>query len=79
MDGLLHRQLMYRRENPDGHELRNEWLMEVNMFDKFSQNKEKYRINGVYRCLYVKCKNMQYFIPDVVKSHLYKKGFVKNY
>ena len=70
---------MYKRRNPDGHGLRNEWLMAVNMFDEFAQNQEEYRINGVYRCLCVKCKNMQYYTLGVVKSHLYRKGFVKNY
>ena len=70
---------MYRRRNPNGHGLRDEWLMGVNMFDKFARNQEEYRINGVYRCPCVKCKNMQYFVPDVVKSHLYRKGFVTNY
>ena len=53
--------------------------MGVNMFDEFAQNQEEYKINGVYRCLCVKCKNMQYYTPDVVKSHLYRNGFVKNY
>ena len=57
------------RRNFDGHGLRNEWLMGVNMFDEFAQNKEKYRINRFYRCPCVKCKNMQYFTHDVVKSH----------
>ena len=49
------------------------------MFDEFAQNQEEYRVSGVYRCLCVKCKNMQYFTSDVVKSYLYRKGFVKNY
>ena len=34
MDGPLHRQWMYRRRNPNGHGLRDEWLMGVNMFDE---------------------------------------------
>ena len=78
MNGSLHRQWMYRMRNPDGHGLRNEWLTGVNIFDEFAQ-KHEYRINGVYRCPCVKCKNMQYFTPDVIKSQLYRKGFVKNY
>ena len=79
MDGPLHRQWMYRRRNLNGHGLRDEWLTGVNMFDEFARNHEEYRINGVYRCPCVKCKNMQYFSPDIVKSHLYRKGLVKNY
>ena len=79
MDGPLHRQWMYRRRNPKGHGLSDEWLMGVNMFDEFARNQEEYRINGVYGCPCVTCKNIQYFAPDVAKSHLYKKGFVKNY
>ena len=78
MDWPLHCQWMYRRRNPNGYGLRNEWLMGVNMFDEFARNQEC-RINGVYRCPCVKCNNMQYFAPDVVKFHLYRKGFVKNY
>ena len=58
MDGPLHHQWMYRRRNPNGHGLRDEWLMGVNMFDEFARNQEEYRINGVYRCPCVKCKNM---------------------
>ena len=49
------------------------------MFDEFAQTQKYYRINGVYRCSCVKCKNMQYFAPDVVKFHLYRKEFLKNY
>jgi len=75
MDGPLHRQWMYKRRNPDGHALRNEWSTGINMFDEFAQNQEKYRINGVYRCPCVKCKNIQYFTPDVVKAHLYEKNY----
>jgi len=79
MDGPSHRQLMYKWRNPNGHGLRNERFMGVNMFDEFARNQEEYRINKVYRCPCVKCKNMQYITPDIVKSHLYRKGFVKNY
>ena len=49
MDGSSHRQWMYRRRNPNGHGLRDEWLMGVNMFDEFARNQEEYKINGVYR------------------------------
>ena len=79
MNGSLHHQLMYKRRNLDGYGLRNDWLMGVNMFDEFAQNQEDYKISGVYRCPCVKCKNMQYFTSNVVMSHLYQKGFVKNY
>ena len=47
--------------------------------ENLREKKEEYKINGVYRCPCAKYKNMQYFAPDVVKSHLYRKGFVKNY
>ena len=79
MDVSLHHQWMYKRRNPNGQGLRNEWLMGVNMFNEFAQNQEEYRIAGVYRCSCVKYKNMQYYTPEVVKYHLYRKGFMKNY
>jgi len=53
--------------------------MKVNIFDEFAQNQEEYRVNGVYRYPCVKCMNMKYFIPDVIKFHLYRRIFVKNY
>jgi len=36
-------------------------------------------VANVYRCSCTKCKNAKYLTHDVVKLHLYKKIFVRNY
>jgi len=51
MDGPLHRQWMYNSKDSIGRGLRDEWLDGMNMFGMFAKRQEKYKINGVYRCL----------------------------
>uniref|UniRef100_A0A7C9DL29 Transposase-associated domain-containing protein n=1 Tax=Opuntia streptacantha TaxID=393608 RepID=A0A7C9DL29_OPUST len=79
MNGPSHRLWMYRRIDTETGELRDEFINGVEAFDKFARSQQEFMVNNVYRCPCTKCKNTKYLTPDVVKLHLYRKGFVQNY
>jgi len=70
---------MYRRIDKQTGELQDEFISGVEDFDKFARSQQQFMVKNVYRCPCTKCKNTKYFTPDIVKLHLYRKGFVQNY
>jgi len=78
MNGPPYRRWTYRRIDKHTSELRYEFISGVQKFDSFTCQQE-FLVNNVYRYLCSKCKNAKYLTLDVVKLHLYRKGFVQNY
>ena len=79
MNNPSHRVWMYRRIDKQTGELRDDFIRGVEEFDRFARSQQDFVVNNVYRCPCTKCKNMKYLTPDVVRLHLYRKGFVQNY
>jgi len=57
----------------------HEFIRGVEEFDAFARLQPVYLREGKYKCPYSKCKNKKYLIPEEVKFHLYKKGFMHAY
>ena len=57
----------------------HEFIRGVEEFDAFARLQLVYLREGKYRCPCFKCKNKKYLIPEEVKVHLYKKGFMHAY
>ena len=57
----------------------HEFIRGVEEFDTFARLQPVYLREGKYRCPCSKCKNKKYLIPEEVKVHLYKRGFMHAY
>lgn len=69
---------MYNRLD-DGGQLRNEFINGVNEFVEFAQEHPVCNDGDRIRCPCIRCKNARYMETDMVKVHLYKKGFTPRY
>ncbi|XP_075091894.1 uncharacterized protein LOC107830110 [Nicotiana tabacum] len=78
MDFAYHR-WMYNRTYPNRSGLREEFIEGVAEFMAKAKILHEFLSEGMIRCPCVKCKGAKLLQPDVVKIHLYKKGFMKNY
>ncbi|XP_019228470.1 PREDICTED: uncharacterized protein LOC109209617 [Nicotiana attenuata] len=76
---LAHRRWMYNRTYPNRSGLREEFIEGVAEFMAKTKTLHEFLSEGVIRCPCMKCKCGKLLQPDVVKVHLYKKGFMENY
>lgn len=75
---LAYRRWMYNRTYPNRSGLRKEFIG-VTEFMAKAKTIHEFFSEEMIRCPCVKCKGEKLLQPDVVKIHLYKKGFMKNY
>ena len=57
----------------------HEFIRGVEEFDAFARLQSVYLREGKYRCPCSKCKNKKFLIPEDVKVHLYRRGFMHAY
>ena len=72
------RSWMYNRLMPGRKGYTNEFLNGVEEFVAFACQ-QAHLAKGKIRCPCSKCRNMNYIMPEDVRVHLYRKGFVANY
>ncbi|XP_075074775.1 uncharacterized protein LOC142162330 [Nicotiana tabacum] len=70
---------MYNRIYPNRSGLREEFIEGVAELMAKTKTLHEFLSEGVIRCPCRKCKCGKLLQPDVVKVHLYKKGFMENY
>ncbi|XP_070010780.1 uncharacterized protein [Nicotiana sylvestris] len=70
---------MYNRIYPNRSGLREEFIEGVSELMAKTKTLHEFLSEGVIRCPCRKCKCGKLLQPDVVKVHLYKKGFMENY
>ena len=78
MDIRQYHSWMYNRLMPGRRDYTNEFLDGVEEFVSFACQ-QAHLANGKIRCPCSKCRNMNYILPEEVKVHLYRKGFVPDY
>ena len=78
MDIRHYRSWMYNRLLPGRQGYTDAFLNGVEEFVSFACQQEDLS-NEKIRCPCSKCKNLKYLIPEEVKVHLYKKGFIPDY
>ncbi|XP_059277583.1 uncharacterized protein LOC132031647 [Lycium ferocissimum] len=59
--------------------MRQEFVDGVDAFVDYAMTLETFQIHGLVRCPCVKCKCMNYEKPEIVRLHLYKDAFEKDY
>ena len=60
--------------------LTNEFMAGVEQFVEFCRSMPKFDYNNPQiRCPCRKCGNRKLLLPDVIRTHLYSRGFVPNY
>ena len=72
------RSWMYNRLMPGRKGYTNEFLNGVEEFVAFACQ-QAHLAKGKIRCPCSKCRNMNYIMPEDVRVHLYRKGFVADY
>ncbi|XP_048489971.1 uncharacterized protein LOC125491934 [Beta vulgaris subsp. vulgaris] len=71
------RSWMYDRR--EGRFLKTEFVIGVRGFIEFAQQNHKFKDADKIRCSCFRCNNKRFFDVDIVREHLYKKGFCHNY
>ncbi|XP_048498370.2 uncharacterized protein LOC104900813 [Beta vulgaris subsp. vulgaris] len=71
------RSWMYDRR--EGRFLKTEFVNGVRDFIEFAQQNHKFKDAEKIRCPCFRCNNKRFFDVDIVREHLYKKGFCHNY
>ncbi|XP_060178050.1 uncharacterized protein LOC132607983 [Lycium barbarum] len=73
------RSWMYIRTNDGRGGMRQEFVDGVDAFVDYAMTLETFLSHGLVRCPCVKCKCSNYETPEIVRLHLYKDGFEKDY
>lgn len=78
MDVREKRQWMYNRVTPDRRDFTKAFMKGVDEFLEHACQLPNYSMEQI-RCPCAKCKNRKIDIFDVVKTHIYKHGFLPDY
>lgn len=73
------REWMYKRLESERNCVSHEFVQGLEFFFNFVRQQDSYIQRGTLLCPCTKCKNHKRFDMDTVASHLYMKGFTKNY
>ncbi|XP_070010307.1 uncharacterized protein [Nicotiana sylvestris] len=76
---MEHHTWMYNRNYPIRRGLREDFVEGVDDFIRHAMSLTPYQSEGVIKYPCVRCDCMKFEKPEVVKLHLYRKGFIKNY
>jgi len=75
----IHRGWMYDRCYPGRRGLKEDFLIGVEDFVRTARQYKYYALDGGIRCPCLKCQCTKILKDEVVKVHLYQKGFMPNY
>ena len=78
MDEHERRQWMYNRIAPGRREFTDAFMKGVDEFLEYACTLPTYTDGGMIRCPCAKCKNRKIDILDVVKTHIYRYGFLSD-
>ena len=73
------RKWMYNRKDPETREVTKEYRVGLRAFIHQATNNPYAKRDGNIFCPCRTCKNNQYLEIDIVKTHLYNRGFMPNY
>ncbi|XP_070014701.1 uncharacterized protein [Nicotiana sylvestris] len=76
---MEHRTWMYNRNYPNWRGLREDFVEGVDDFIRHAMSLPPSQSEGVIRFPCVRCDCMKFEKSEVVKFHLYRKGFIENY
>ncbi|KAJ6838238.1 uncharacterized protein M6B38_320165 [Iris pallida] len=76
---LVDRTWMYKRQHESKIGLNDEFKAGVEEFLKYASSQPDFMDGSLIKCPCVKCHNIPYKEVDLVRKHLYLKGFVQNY
>ncbi|XP_021758897.1 uncharacterized protein LOC110723820 [Chenopodium quinoa] len=76
---MKRRERSWMYDRLDGYSIKPEFLKGVEEFMQYCKDHPESSNPNEVRCPCVKCKNLRLHPPDMVRIHLYGKGFVPNY
>ena len=73
------RSWMYNRQDQNRKGITEEFIHGTDDFIEFAMHQIRFVSNGMIRCPCSRCDNLKFLDEDVVRTHLYRYGFVPNY